>query len=105
LPKVTPIPTSSTLAAYQKSPEKAAQDAEQYANHVFALSQRLIPMTQAVFRAWLKSQSRGSVQQAEQDEIQSWLLSLHPGLAQSEYVLLVAEIAWLETLAEYFCST
>ena len=96
---------SLILAAYRKSPEQAAQDAEKYAKHVFVLSQRLTPMTQAVFRAWLKSQSRGFVQKAGQSEIQNWLLSLHPGLAQSEYVLLVAEIAWLETLAEYFCST
>ena len=96
---------SSTLAAYRKSPEQAAQDAEQYAKHVFVLSQRLIPMAQAVFHAWLKSQSRGFVQMTGQDEIQGWLLSLHPGLAQSEYVLLLAEIAWLETLAEYFCSS
>ena len=105
MPKVTPLPTSATLAAYQKSLEQAAQDVEKYANHVFALSQHLTPMVHAVFRAWLKSQSRGSVQQAGQDEIQNWLLSLHPGLAQSEYVLLLAEIAWLETLAEYFYSS
>ena len=97
--------TSLILAAYQKTPEQAAQDAEQYANHVFIQSQRLTPMTQVVFRAWLKSQSCGLVKKAEQDEIQTWLLSLHPGLAQSEYVLLLAEIAWLETLAEYFCSS
>ncbi len=99
----TTRPPSLILAAYQKTPTQAAQDAERYAKHVFDLSQRLIPMAQAVFRAWLKSQSHGFIQKARQDEIQSWLLTLHPGHAQSEYVLLVAEISWLETLADYFC--
>ena len=102
---VTTHAPSLILAAYRKSPEQADQDAEKYAKHVFVLSQRLIPMTQAVFRAWLKSQSRGLVKMAGQDEIQGWLLSLHPGLVQSEYVLLLAGITWLETLAKYFCGS
>ena len=95
---------TSTLSAFHKSPKQAAQDAEKYAREVYAFSQKLLPLSQPVFRAWLKAQSRGFVQEASQAEIQRWLVSMPPCLAQSEYLVLLTEISWLETLAEYFCS-
>ena len=80
------------------SPIQAAEDAQRYAQEVFNRFQGLAPMAQPVLRAWLKTQSRGCVTKVSQDAIYQWLLSLHPGFAQSEYVLLLAELAWLDTL-------
>ena len=84
---------------------QAARDAARYAQQVFRRYQQLIPFAQPVFRAWLKAQSGGSVEDVSQTEIYQWLRSLHPGFAHTEYMLLLAEIAWLETLTEHICDS
>jgi hypothetical protein len=45
------------------------------------------------------------VEDVSQAEIYQWLRSLHPGFAHTEYMLLLAEIAWLETLTEHICDS
>ena len=94
-----------TRLSHQSTDHQAAREAARYAQQVFGRYQQLIPFAQPVFRAWLKAQSGGSVEDVSQVAIYQWLLSLHPGFAHTEYMLLLAEIAWLETLAEHICSS
>ena len=93
-----------TRLSHQSTGHQAAREAARHAQQVFRRSQQLIPFAQPVFRAWLRAQSGGSVEDVSQAAICQWLLSLHPGFAQTEYMLL-AEIAWLETLTEHICES
>ena len=59
-------------------------------------------MMQAVFRAWLRTQSHEQIENISIKEIFRWLNSLNPGQAEAEYRLMLLEISWLEMLSQDF---
>ena len=59
-------------------------------------------MMQAVFRAWLRTQSHEQIENINIKEIFHWLNSLNPGQAEAEYRLMLLEISWLEMLTQDF---
>ena len=95
-------PVSSNLTAIPKAPEQACLDAWHFAGEIEIHTKALPPMAQAVFLAWLKSQSGGVLKGITPQEIFLWLFRLSPGLAEAEYRLALLEISWLVSLMNDF---
>ena len=83
-------------------PDQACLDAWRCAMEIHAQFLKLLPMMQAVFRAWLRSQSHEQIENINIKEIFHWLNSLNPGQAEAEYRLMLLEISWLEMLTQDF---
>ncbi len=95
-------PGSPSLSAKLITPELASLDAWRFAEEIEIHAKALLPMAQAVFHAWLKSQSGGAIKKLSHQEIFLWLYGLHPGLAEAEYRLALLEISWLVSLTQDF---
>ena len=85
-----------------KDPDQARLDAWRYTMEIYTQFLRLPPMMQAVFQAWLRSQSHGQIESINIKEIFHWLNSLNPGQAEAEYRLTLLEVSWLEILTQDF---
>ena len=87
---------------HHKDPDQACLDAWRYTMEIYTQFLRLPPMMQAVFQAWLRSQSHEQIENISTKEIFHWLLTLNSGLAEAEYRLTLLEISWLEMLTQDF---
>ena len=91
-----------TVTRPNNSLDRAYLPALHCAKEIHWLSRELPPMMQAVFRAWLRTQSCGQIESGSLEEIFQWLSMLNSGRADAEYHLMLLEISWLEMLAQDF---
>ena len=74
--------------------------ARNQAERILALAEMLPGAFQPVFAAWLGRHSGGAVSCVSKSALFRWLLGMVPERALAQYHLVLAEIAWLEMIAE-----